>query len=392
MKSKRFITLSFLIGILLFGMILTGGCLKRNSTTTTPTTTLPPISTPEPNETSTPTSTPEPAMPPGVPPEYREEYKKMIAKFDEKIAEWTPTTYEPMMFGAALGALPKADKPEGKQYIQASYNMFFDELELDFTTLYLPYAAYLNNDVEKIKVYDDIIQQMRDNGKKIVITDSEFNGINTDITWEKFKELHLEWIRIITERYHPDYFFVIEDPWFPWYPDQTFISDRNSVTPQMVVEHTRESSDLVKSIDPRVKTGIGLSSSSSENNYILFKGAMDIPTLDVFGEFAFALDDLEKYEKDIEYAQSKGKEVWLLDISLGAYITPRLDNYWQAPFDAKYLQASVYWGQNHNIEGYSWMFSRLFFTYNAKLTKEDASKRTILYEKYLAIVNEVRGK
>lgn len=77
MKSKRFITLSFLIGILLFGMILTGGCLKRNSTTTTPTTTLPPISTPEPNETSTPTSTPEPAMPPGVPPEYREEYKKM---------------------------------------------------------------------------------------------------------------------------------------------------------------------------------------------------------------------------------------------------------------------------------------------------------------------------
>lgn len=339
-----------------------------------------------------------------VPSEYQNSYNEINSLLDQKIIEWKPKEYHPMMFGAAIASgLRQVDKPVVQDGIRAQLDLFFNKLELDYVTIYFPPEPFLTNDTEKIKVYDDIIQQLRNAGKPIVISDTEFAH---SFTWDEFSKLHLEYIEIITRRYSPDYFFVTADPSSPWVSDNTDIIDWKSVTPQMVAELTRESCNIVKSISPSSKTGIGVGGSfhRPREGYTIddkpfetyLNEALEIDNLDIWGAYEFTVLGLIRAENDVKLAQRKGKEVWLLDTSLLAYREQTFGKPWKAPLDVKYVRASVYYVQNHDIKAWSWMFSGLFYSYGEGIDISDIHQvkinRTPLYYGYKEVIEQVREK
>ena len=98
-------------------------------------------------------------------------------------------------------------------------------------------------------------------------------------------------------------------------------------------------------------------------------------------------DSLERSKTSelLVLAKKEGKESWILETWLDW--KPSVGKSWKKDLDAKWINVSVDYAQNNNLDGYITFFTRHFFSYSDK----QFEGFTPAFYAYKSILEEVKG-
>ncbi len=212
--------------------------------------------------------------------------------------------------------------PFGAQITFSSGDMFIDIDELkeqlqvieetgaDVIRIDIDYEAWMTNDVDNINRHNELIDQIRNDGKKLMLADRGAASFTQNkVTWEYFKQQHLKHTRIFMETYKPDYYVVVKEP--TWYMDIDPMISTNT-TPMMWYELALEACDIVKGINPETKTAVAVYPSGRLAEGF-FELAADISNLDIMGVDCYDTNDLQITTDDLIPLVPDDKEIWMLE-------------------------------------------------------------------------------
>jgi len=224
--------------------------------------------------------------------------------------------------------------PLGAQITFASGDMFIDIDELkeqlqvieetgaDVIRIDIDYEAWMTNDVDNIDRHNQLIAQIKDDGKKLMLADRGATSFTQNkVTWEYFKQQHLKYTRIFMETYKPDYYVVIKEP--TWYMDIDPMISTNT-TPMMWYELALEACDIVKDVNPETKTAVAVYPSGRLAEGF-FELAADISNLDIMGVDCYDTNDLQITTDNLIPLVPDDKEIWMLESwngGGGSYLQP----------------------------------------------------------------------
>lgn len=326
----------------------------------------------------------------------REQINQYSDWLDSGIAEWKPATCSPMKFGAVLGT---ASYNSGLYYsldVMKKQLSVLEEIGVDIIRIDLNYDAWLysgssdetvrERGVERIRVYDAVVSQIRADGRELMIADACAEQYwKKTMTWEEFRAVFLERVETLAERYRPEYYVVVKEPyWYASYhSDKGFVKEE--VTPEMWADLSEELCDIVKEVSPTTKTAVAEIPQFKETKEY-FRRVKDIPNLDIIGIDLYAGGEIEHVTEVIREVRESGKEIWILETWLGAFPEkwPKMEE-WRV-LEAKWITLTVYYSQSNNIGGYLPFFSGRF----TKKTS-DGWQRTPSFYAYKSVIEEVRN-
>ncbi len=210
---------------------------------------------------------------------------------------------------------------------------------------------------------------------------------NSPVTWDEFKEQHLRHTRIFMERYRPDYYVVIKEPW--WY-QRAMKMISTDVTPEMWYELAVEACNLVKEINPNTKTAVAIypqGTFKGGNEEKFYELCANISNLDIMGVDCYDDKDLEITANELIPYVPSDKKIWMLESWNGggsSFLQP-----WKKEDDAKWIKKSVKYSQEHNFDGYI-VFYPLHFSSYTKYKNVDWSQRTPAFYTFKEVIEENR--
>lgn len=303
---------------------------------------------------------------------------------NQKLVEWKPIAYHPMKFGALFpplsygGDLYQSDTKFVDQYIS-----MMKDLNLDLMRTDLYYDAWLNNDAKHIKTTGEAISRIKDNGYKLMIVNigaKEYE--KKPVSWATYKRSTLEIMRNFTKEYGPDYYIVAAEP-VTYSRGGNHAQTSEPVSADQWVDFTDEACKLIKSINSETK--VAIETTPFEKEY--FEKATKLGCLDIAGITVYDAGGLERNETAelLALVKKEGKEAWILETWLDW--RPSVGKSWKKELDAKWINVSVDYAQNNNLDGYVTFFTRHFFSYSDKQFEGYMPA----FNAYKSIVEEVRN-
>lgn len=280
----------------------------------------------------------------------------LTASCVEKPGPEKPTEYHPMHFGAQLTFA------SGDIYINLSelkeQLRVVEETGADVIRIDIDYEAWMTDNQDNIRRHDELIKQIRGDGKKLMLADRGAAGFTKNrVSWEYFKQQHLKHTRIFMERYKPDYYIVVKEPiWYVKFKPMI----HTDTTPEMWYELASDACNIVKKINPDTKCAIAVYPSGDREKEF-FKLTADIKNLDIMGVDCYDNNDLQITGRDLIPIIPPDKETWMLESWNGgasSYLQP-----WKEKEDAQWIRKTVYYSQEKNFSGYILYYPIHFASY-----------------------------
>ncbi len=339
------------------------------------------------------------SVPSDVPSEYRNLYIEKIKWLDRKLVEWKPAEYNPMKFnGHLLFASEEMIDVTGKtadaKSIDEKFLDIFKELDTDTVSLFIYPDMF-----EKYSLrYDAMINSVRSSKKQLYVAYmvGGGGGFIKFKNFDEYKKTELGFTGMFAEKYHPDYYVVVDE--ITTMERRTGLNVSDEEWGKLVLETV----NLVKSISPETKT---IATGHSQELGFL-KALADIGNLDMIGLNIWGIDQIDettqigKNIKDtIIYVQSKGKGVvfeqtWvLLQDAPEAKKISAMD-FMREP-DAKYIKVLAYYANMNGVGIYSPFYTGKFIEYSVDpikfKTALDNGQRTPAFYAYKTVIEEFRN-
>lgn len=290
---------------------------------------------------------------------------------------------KPMHFGAQL-TFASGDMFITIQELKEQLKVI-EETGTDVIRIDIDYEAWMTNDQNNIKRHDDIINQIRSDGMKLMLADRGATSFTKNkVTWKYFQEQHLKHTRIFMERYKPDYYVVIKEP--IWYRE-FFPMFSTETTPSMWNELAAKACSIVKEVNAETKCAVAVYPSGRQEKEF-FKLASNISNLDIMGVDVYDENDLQISTNELLQLVPPAKEIWMLESWNGggsSYLQP-----WKESDDAKWINRSVIFSRDHNFKGYI-VYYPLHFSSYSKLRDVDWTQRTSAFYSYKNIIKVING-
>jgi hypothetical protein len=191
---------------------------------------------------------------------------------------------------------------------------------------------------------------------------------------------------------------------YRWYSDWHIISEVPSADDW--TEQTRDLCRIVKKIQPKAKTAVGLIARSQLDAAVL-RQVVNVPELDIIGIDIYGLPDLAVLEKNefAPFVEQHGKEPWLAETWSGPQGS--YDEAKREQTDALWLKTLVEIARQQHMRGFIPFFSSHFFFYDmppswntvspnkvdevfTRFLDEQLSQRTAVFRAYQQCVRESR--
>ena len=393
MKTKEFTMRKYiLIIVIIFLLLFSGGCLKKwrsEANSITPVAETPGIipNAAVPSVAST--------VPSDVPTAYREKYIEITSWLDQKLIDWKPKEYQPLNFGAYHVFASDEMFVKSNEEIDLKILEVLEQTNSDIIVLYIRPSSYFSQKAR----YDKLINKIRSNGKKLFIG-ARFDEVKMDFK-EYEKELTDYTINIIAA-IKPEYFGVLIEP--------RTMEKRNGFTAsdEEWTKMVERISDQSKQLSPGTKTV----ASGHKEELKFLEMASNIKSLDIIGidlyfndgtynEYSGYLGKGDIIGNTIDYANSKGKETWILetwasDPTVGREIQKVSNQPFMMSIDAKWLRLMTYYAQKHNMTVIVPFFTGKFVAYtdNAEDFIKDLNnnERTPVFYEYKNLIQEYSKK
>ncbi|MBU4141378.1 hypothetical protein KKE99_00700, partial [Patescibacteria group bacterium] len=119
----------------------------------------------------------------------------------------------------------------------------------------------------------------------------------------------------------------------------------------------------------------------------------------IYSEYSGYLGKGDVVGSAIDYANSKGKETWMLETWTSAMNTPqekaRSVEEYMKPIDAKWIRLMAYYAQKHNMSGIVPFFTGKFVYYGSEqnefVSALNNKQRTPAFHAYKAVIEEVKN-
>lgn len=349
-----------------------------------------------------------------VPAQYKTRCEQGNAWLDQKLVEWRPQTYKPMLFGSRISM---ASYPNPSLMIDYYNDIVLKDLELqietgaDIITIEWYYSlSTLEKNNDLLDAYDKLMNEIKKRNKKIMIADS---SEESNLTWNEWKQKYKSQVKFLTERWKPDYYVVVFEPdnymgRFTSTPVKPRFTDPESATTEEWVDFTKELVKAVKDTNPNTRTAIALSSPGFYEPYLnydprkYFIESAKIDGLDILGFDIFLGPNPENAFRQVEdlisKTKSSGKEHWVIGtwgpIEQAGSILGKA----RETIDAKFLKLVHYFAQNNGFGGVGDIFgTHLFISYNLSKSSAEVKKfydkgaRTQPFYVYKSIIEEVKN-
>ncbi|MBU4246206.1 MAG: hypothetical protein KKE71_04095, partial [Nanoarchaeota archaeon] len=298
-----------------------------------------------------------------APTEYMSLCEQKVAWLDQKLVEWKPVEYKAMDFDV--------------YHVYASDNMFVKtnsdidakmldailEVDPDTVLLYIRPKEYFSQKER----YDKLINKIRDSGKKLFIG-ARFDDI--EMNFNSYDKALSDYTKNIIALIKPDYYGIVIEP------------------ETMEIKYNFDASDadwkglvgriagLSKQLSPNTKTAVaGHKEELSFLRIVSDIKDLDIVGFDIYGmegiysEYSGYLGKGDVVGSAIDYANSKGKETWILETWTSAMITSQQTaisvKEFMKPIDAKWLRLMIYYAQMHNMKAIAPFYTGKFVYYGS---------------------------
>ncbi len=329
-----------------------------------------------------------------VPSEYRNLYIEKIKWLDQKLVEWKPVEYKAMDFGAYH--VYASDNIFVKSNAETDLKMLDVLLETDADTimLYIRPESYFSQK----KRYDNLFFRIKASGKKIFIG-ARFE--DKPMTFKDYDEALNNYTRNIIAILKPDYYGIVIEPETMGrkYNFEASNEDWKGLVGRIA--------GLSKQLSPNTKTAVA--GHKEELNFL--RTASDIKDLDIIGFDIYGMEGISpEYTGNlgkgdvvgdaIDYANSKGKETWMLETWTSAMNNSQQQalsiKEFMKPIDAKWIQLMTYYAQKHNMSAIVPFYTGKFVYYgsdqNELVSALNNKQRTPVFYAYKSVIEEIRNK
>ncbi len=310
-----------------------------------------------------------------LPVEHREKYNKINRWLDQKLVEWKPSRYNNISFCAhhlLISEQMVNFTPPGSDLL---FLEMLQETGIDCVRLSIfPY------NYEKYSLrYDFLIGKIKEKKLKLMVAYMVGNLPQGDVlSFEEYKKKELDFTLEFVKKHNPDYYAVVTEP----ITMEKRIKLPRRLSDEEWVRLVRETVNLVKKIDPRIKTIAALNTEAGQLDLarkFSRVGNLDIVAFQLYGpagmykEYKGWVGTGDVVTEAINYVQAQAKDVWLTETWLSIPTaetwngTKSSNSYFNASFmaelDAKWLKLVTYYAQNNNIKGISPFFTGKFISY-----------------------------
>ena len=239
---------------------------------------------------------------------------------DQKLVEWKDSKGS-VQYGAVSQPLSYWHVQQNyitKEVIDANFKMLEDS-GASIIRIDVDYTIFLNQEAQNIAKLDYAINKIKQDGKKVMLADSSAEVyFKSPKSWAEHKVLWKERVKVLTERYNPDYYVVIKEP--GWYYNQ--IWDLHIIRlydhPEEWIALTTDLTKIVKGINPQTQVAVAVAASqlyheqgTSILNRVFLCKVDDIPIdilgFDIYDRWGF--EDTERFINDCK----PSKEKWILE-------------------------------------------------------------------------------
>lgn len=330
-----------------------------------------------------------------APSEHRLQCEQMNAWLDQKLVEWKPAVYEPMMFGTMNNLLIYGISYE----IADEYEKAVEETNVDFVRMDIP---KLNGNTKPMEDLGKMTKSIQGRGKKVMI----LNNANGDkmyfgdgpISWNQYSEKQKEFVRAAAS-FRPEYITVAAEPSVASdFEHERRLSFAEVITPDMWVKLISEMAVIAMKESPGSKIAISIMPQNSFEQSIL-KGAVNEQNIDIVGLNVYGPESFEAMNNSIipEWRVAKiSKELWLIETWLG--FEGSEDQPWKKDLDSKWVRTMAYYSQQNNISGMNLFFSKHFFAYEKdtiynmdEFREAIKTQRTPAFYAYKSVIEEIKN-
>lgn len=291
---------------------------------------------------------------------------------DQKLFEWKPNETKHLELGASLLSLAALNIHRDyvtEKVISENLKLLVDS-GVSIVRIELNYDPWLENNQEEIKKYDFAVNEIRKNGKKLLIADAAAERYRNKekLTWEQFKSVWVERVKIVAERYKPDYYIVVKEPGWYWLMPWDVLISRPWTKLNDWITLTEKLIKVVKEVSPETKIAIATPGNSlyhdQAGDIILnyYKAAVKMEGLDIIGVDIYTIRSFEDTERFVKEVGLNGKELWILETwgqthALNPPVPAR------ESLDTKFVRVATYFAQKINGNGVVFFFTQLFAAY-----------------------------
>ncbi|TAL48149.1 hypothetical protein EPN87_01205 [archaeon] len=315
---------------------------------------------------------------------------------DQKLVEWKPNGTTHAVIGGVLDSVSYGHV--GQSYVIngviAENVRMLAESNMSVIRIDMNYGPWLENNTAAIKKYDFAVDEIRRNGKELMIADAAAESYRTTrkVTWGQFKKEWIERVSVLAARYKPDYYVVVKEPGWYWLMPSDAIVSQPWTKLNDWVNLTEDLIKTVKEASPSTKVAIATPGNTlyhdKAGDIILnyYKAATKMEGLDIIGTDNYGVRDFEDTERFLNETSLNGKQFWLLETWSGTAIN---STYLQDPsrenLDAKFARAATYFTEKFGGKGVVFFYTRYLASYgdqpeNASLVDFYKNRTEIFYE------------
>jgi len=187
-----------------------------------------------------------------------------------------------------------------------------EEAGVDTVRITQAYDPFLDDDHVTINATDDLVEQIRSGGSKLMLADGGAERYWVEpLNWSEFTQAFVERVTDLASRYRPEYYVVVKEP--IWYMAMNWSAPGGMLTESVSVAQwvslTEQLCASVKNASPTTATGVSIALPYQESlDYLM--GVQDIDEVDFVGIDIYRLRDLDVLET-IDAGLTKEK--WILE-------------------------------------------------------------------------------
>jgi len=310
----------------------------------------------------------------------------------QKQIEWKPVLPGSMKFNGHLVFSSEQVIDRTPPNAEALFYDMISELGTDTISLFICSDML----IKYLDRYTGLILRIKGDGKELYVAYQTGCG-SLYLDFNDYKSKELEFVDTFIRLYNPDYFVVLDE--YMTMQQRTGISATPEEWKQLVIDGV----NLIKSINPIIKTVV----TGHKLELEFLKSLVDVPNLDYIGINIWGAALLEETTPDgknvkdtIDYVKSFGKKViieqtWLTETSASDIKKAIATCEYMKESDADYIQTSVYRWLLQNVDMFSPFYTGKFVHYglneNEMLTALINKERTPAFNRYLAVIQEIRS-
>ncbi len=325
------------------------------------------------------------------------DYSTDIKWLNARIKEWKPSRLRPMKFGintqVFLGAGYLSQGKNTTESIEFAKEMIGAAKECGVEIIRVGGLddAWRTDNQKEIELADRLVKDIKSNGLKLMIVDTQHSEylMKNPVVWDKFKSIHKERVSRITKRYKPDYYVVVIEP-----TTYHYWGVKEKLDLSKWEKLTRAGIEAVKTLSPKTLTGICIDMGDVTNE-TYFSKVLHMKNLDIVGIQIYKPYQFERAQALLkDHPHKFGKQLWMLETWSGmpypfTNITSKEEE------DAKWIEASFYFAQKNDFDGYlPWPF-QYFITYDRiydKTGRINYKNRTRPFTTYKKLIEDAFEK